>query len=440
MAKKEIIVLGGGISGLSLAWYLKQYSKESSIKVLEKSSRVGGLIGYQHGPKTFRVANGEPILELIEDLKLQDKIIYSSEESSKRYLYYKNDLQLIPKSLMGFLTSPLTRKAIIPLFKELFIKKGTLQDESVGDFIRRRFGNYVADVFMEPFVTGICGGDMHKLSMQAYFPTLKQKEQESGSIIKAMFKRGKKRNKGPSLFNLKGGLVTLTDALGKVLGDSILLNHDVKEVRKIHDKVEVITDQGVFLADQVFSAISLGAIKNLKLPFEQEELSFFSEFPTASLASVVLSYKDDVLPVKGFGYLVPSQEKQKILGVLFDSEIFPTLEDSQYKTTLTVMMGGAMHPGMLQRNDDELIHTALDALFTHLGVYQSPVVKMVWRHQEAIPQYPLHHKEKLERLKKQLKETCPYFTLAGSYIEQAAVYSCISVSKQIAKDYIQCST
>ena len=136
--------------------------------------------------------------------------------------------------------------------------------------------------------------------------------------------------------------------------------------------------------------------------------------------------------------VVPSEEKQKILGVLFDSEIFPFLEESSYKTSLTVMMGGAMHPGMLQRTDEELIYTALDTLFAHLGIHVNPSVKSVYRYQEAIPQYPLYHKNRLLQLKKHIKATCPYMTLAGSYLDQAAVYSCVNVSKEIAKEYAQC--
>lgn len=438
MTKKEIIILGGGISGLSLAWYLKKYSPESSITILEKSSRVGGVIGHNHGPKTIRVSSGESILDLIEELQLQDQLIYSSEESAKRYLYYKNKIQLIPKDPIGFLTSPLTRKALFSIIKEPFIKKGPVEDETIGAFMRRRFGNYIADVFVEPFIAGICGGDMHKLSMQAYFPTLKQKEQESGSIVKAMLKRDKKKKKSSSLFNVKGGLVTLTEKLGEILKECIFLNQEVKEVRKSHNKVEVITDQGIFIGDHVFSALSLAGIKKIKLPFEQEKFSFFHDFKSASLASISLSYKEDVLPMRGFGYLVPSEEKQKILGVLFDSEIFPSLEEYACKTRLTVMMGGALHPGILQRSDEELIHTALDTLFAHMGIYANPVSKEVFRYEDAIPQYSLYHKERFDQLKKQIKTVCPYFTLAGSYLDQAAVYSCVNVSKEIAKEYTQC--
>jgi oxygen-dependent protoporphyrinogen oxidase len=444
MTKKEIIVLGGGISGLSLAWYLKQYSPGISIKILEKSSRLGGVIGPLQGPKTLRVSKGETLLRLIEQLQLQDQIVYSSPASTKRYLYYEDELQQLPKNPLGFFLSPLTRKAVLPLIREVFIKKGDAKDETIGSFVRRRFGNYIAEVFVEPFVTGICGGSMDQLSIATYFPLLKHKEQEHGSVIKGMFKGGKDRKntqpkkRNTTLFNLKGGLITLIKALEEALKESVYLNHEVLEVKQLQDRVEVITDKGTFLADHVFSALSLEGIKTIKMPFPQEVKAFFQDLKASSIASVTLSYKDEVLPVQGFGYLVPSLEKQNILGVLFDSEIFPSIEEPSAKTLLTVMMGGTSHPDLVYKKDEELVHLALDALFAHLGVYQSPISKLIYRYEGVLPQCPPHHQEKMQQVKQQLQERCPYVSLVGNYIGQAAVHSCIHVAEQAAKEYAQC--
>lgn len=445
MEKKEIIVLGGGISGLSLLWYLRQYLPHHSIRLLEKSSRVGGVIGHRvqedvifdAGPKTFRMVNGAPLLELIHEVHLQDQLIFSTEEAGKRYLYYNNKLHKIPRNPLSLLCSPLTCKAMPSLFKELFIKKGIAADETIGAFMRRRFGNYIADLFVEPMVMGICGGDMHKLSMQAYFPTLKQWEEEQGSVLKALLLTTRAKRQQSRLFNLRGGIVTLTNTLGHLLQDDISLNQEAQEIKQLGSQLEVRTQQSTFVADHLFLALPLAALKNIQLPFDQKQ-GFFYDFPIASLVGVSLAYKADVLNTKGFGYLVPSKQKQKILGVLFDKATFPTLDTSTYNTKLTVMMGGSMHPEMIHESDERLLQIALDALFTHLGIFHMPDMHAVFKYPDAIPQYPLYHRQRLQQVEKNIQKECPAITLAGSYLTQAAVSACIAQSKTLAQGYARC--
>jgi len=440
MEKKEIIVLGGGISGLSLLWYLRKLFPDRSLLLLDKADRVGGVVQqvvqedviFDQGPKTFRVSSGGSILELIDEVHLQDQLLFSSPQANKKYLYFDRKLHAMS------LGSSVTLKMLPGLCKEPFVRKALQGDETIGAFMRRRFGNYIADSCVQPFVAGICGGDMHKLSMQAYFPTLKKWEEEKGSVVKGMLlKKSSKKKRQSSLFTLRGGLATLTTALGHLMKDHIRLRHQVHEIKQVGKQLELYTNQGAFLAEEVFSALPIGALRQIQLPFAKK-LGFFYDFPVASLVSVSFAYKEDVLQRKGFGYLVPAKEKEKILGVLFDKATFPMLDSSSYLTKLTVMMGGSLHPEMIDFSDEQLVQVASDALFRHLGISEKPCRYLVSRYPESIPQYPLYHGQRLEQLLAYLRQTCPHFKLAGSYLTQASVAACIEHSKNLAYEYARC--
>lgn len=444
MANQRALILGAGISGLSLAWYLRKYMPDLGITILEKNESCGGVIRnfeqegliFDLGPKTFRTKKCTELLSLIEDLQMQRELIYSSNSSKKRYLYTKNKLHTLPSSPFGILSSPIGRKAALSILREPSIEKGSQEDETIGSFFRRRFGNYITDTIIEPAVVGVCAGDMHKLSMKAYFPQIKQMEHEHGSILKGLFKTKKQKQKVQGhLFNLKGGLSTLITKLEKEFSKSIVHGAEVKKIEEVEDHFKVLTNTHSYEADFVFSALPLQVIKKIKTPFDLEKDRFFHEFPSSSLVAVNFAFKRKVLPKEGFGYLVPSFEKEKILGVLFDSEIFPFLDENVYKTKVTILMGGAQHPEMLDYCDDTLVNIALDALYLHLGMHENPEVKLVTRYDKILPQYPLYHNNRMENLFKYLKECHPKISLVGNYLKGASVNACIQNSHETAKEF-----
>ncbi len=446
MSNKRVLILGAGISGLSLAWYLRKYMPQTTITILEKNESAGGVIRsfgkeglvFDLGPKTFRTKSSKELMSLIEDTCVEKEIIYSSNKSNKKYLYTKEKLQKVPTSPVGLLSSSIGRKLLLPLLKESKVKKGSQEDETIGAFFRRRFGNYITDTLVEPFVVGVCAGDMHKLSINSYFPEMKKLESSYGSIVKGMFKRKKEKSKKVegALFNLKGGLHTLIDRLEKEFSSSIIHGAEVTKIEECEKILKVHTNTHTYEADHVFSALPLQVVKKIHTPFDREKDRFFHEFPSSSIACVNFAFKQKVLPKEGFGYLVPSVEKEKILGVVFDSEIFPYLDESSYATKLTVMLGGSQHPEMLDYSDETLINIALDALYLHLGMHENPDVKLVTRYDKILPQYPLYHNNRRENLFKHLKECHPKISLIGNYLKGASVNACIKNSYETAKEFV----
>ncbi len=343
----KYLILGGGITGLSAAWFLKKREPTAQITLLEKTDRLGGWIRssteggffFEKGPRTFQLGRSPHLLALIQELNLET--ISSHPAAQLRFILYKGKLRTPLSFLPRF--APY-------FFRELFVKPTLKKDESIYDFASRRFSPKIAEIFFDPLTLGIYAGDSRKLSLCSCFPAFSRWEQEKGSVLKGLFS-APKQAKG--LFTLKGGMETLIHALEKRLSIDIVLNCPVEKLAGN----EVFAGGKIWTADHVLSALPLPLPKN-------------------SLWVVNLAFAGDVLPKKGFGYLVPTQEGQSVLGAIFDSVIFP--EQSQNgETRLTVMV---------RASEEKPLEAALSALSTHLGIVEQPLYSSVFLAKEAIPQ------------------------------------------------------
>ncbi len=339
------LILGGGITGLSAAWHIKKRDPRAKITLLEKENRLGGWIRTSHeggflfekGPRTFQLGRSPHLLELIRELGLE--IIESDPAAKKRFILHKGKLRT-PESQIF---------TLIPyLIRELFVRPTKSQDESIYDFASRRFSPKIAEMFFDPLALGIYAGDIRKLSIRSCFPTLYEWEQKKGSILKGLFSSPKTAQ---GLFTLKGGMETLIHALEKKLNIDIILNCPVETIKE----QEVITPGKTFSADRIISALP-------------------PKIPRKSIWVVNIAFDRDVLSKKGFGYLVPTKEKESLLGCIFDSAIFP---EQGRMTRLTAMV---------RAEEKEPLESALNALNRHLGINAAPAYSSAFFAKEAIAQ------------------------------------------------------
>ncbi len=446
MNKRKVAILGGGISGLSLAHYLNKLYPEMELTVFEKKSKAGGVLGreitdnfiFDTGPKTFSVSRSEPLLDLIYEYGLESQIKLSSPESNKRFLYQKQKIQKIPQGVFEAMKSKLTRKALLPLIGELSKKKQIVEDESVKDFTTRRFGSYIAHTFFDPLTLGIYATSFDKLSMNVCFPKLKKWEEDYGSVIKGLFRdKPKSRSskysylKG-SLFSLEGGMYSLIDRMTQKLPAQFKYNQIVEKI-DYRKEFEVVSNNTSYYFDQVFSALPLQTLKNLKNPLSETIHETYKDLKSVGIVAVSMEFEKSVLPVSGFGYLTQSVDKEDLLGVVFDSKIFRTFDG---KDRLTVMMGGSLFPEFLQLSDQELEDKALNALQKHLSIKEVPNTVFVKKYPNAIPCFEPFHKEKIASLESLFNERLPGFHLVGNYLQNGSVSSCISTSKDKAMELI----
>lgn len=386
---KKVIIAGGGISGLVARYRLSKKYPDAEIVLLEKSNRLGGNIEtisdpyfFEVGPRTLKASRSGALLKLIDELGLSDKILYSSPSAKKRYILKEGKLRSLPKLL-----SPL----IIPLLTE-WKKPSFSGDETISSFVERRLGSYAAKTFFDPLTLGIFAGDMRELSVSACFPFLKEMETTYGSLTKGFFRR-KKGKKG--LLTLEGGLQVLIDQLAQKGRGEILLNTPLDSLD--HEAlVLALPKEG---AAHLFKGDSVAR-------------AFFGSIGSVPLTVVNIAYPKKQLKQEGFGYLVPSGEKEKVLGVVFDSSIFPA-QSKEQETRLTVM---------LKEGGEE---EALDAVKRHLKIGKKPLAISIKHYPHVVPQYRVGHLERVGAFQEHLKKNYPHITLGGNYLNGVSLNTCV---------------
>lgn len=382
---KKVAILGAGISGLACGWYLKKKFPDISLTIFEKTSRPGGLINtvlhqgslFEWGPRSLRAHDANAALALIDEMDLTSELIEASSHAKQRYILHAGQLVPLPTSFMGLFSCPLTRECLPALLKDLIIPRTTQADESIYDFFARRFSKKVADYFIDPLMKGIYAGDAKELSMQVCFPKIWEMPRSVllGSI------NLKKKKKG--IVTLKRGMGSLVNALADKLQKEIRFNAEIDSFDSY---------------DQVISTLPAHALSAVLFKTHLKEL--LKEIPFKSVGVVHLGYARKVNPYEGFGYLIPTSEKESVLGVIFDSSVFPEQGEA---TRLTVMIG----------ENGDLKNKAIQHVKRVLGIQEKPIIcEAAWM-QNAIPQYPVGYLDYLEKIIEAKKEF-PKLSLLGT--------------------------
>lgn len=448
MQKRRVVILGAGISGLSLAWYLNRSSLPLELVILEKTERAGGWIQsddstgflFEKGPRAFKVGRSLATVGLLSELGLDKEIVWSEEKSHPRYLWVKDRLHRFPRGLLGLLCSPLMRGVWPVLFTE-WRKAVKYGDETVWDFVCRRFNEKVARLFFDPMVVGIFGGDSRDVSVRACFPTLKQWEEEHGSVTKGLWRAFQAQEEGAkhsevipelplsALYSLKGGTEQLVRTLTQKLSPHIHYQMEVSAIRPKAQGIDVIAGDRVFEADSVFCALPVAQAGFLLRPWVPSIAARLAEVKSRSIAVVNTGYTESVLPLHGFGYLTAMHSQEDVLGVVFDSAIFPEHNERPKETRLTVKLSDR---GLSR---ETMIEMALQGLKKHLRIKTLPDATAYQLAVNAIPQYGVDHLNKMEEIEEALNEALPQMHFVGNYWSGVAVDQCIARSKEIAERF-----
>ena len=442
---KHIVILGAGISGLAAAWHLKQLPN-FSVTLIEKSARAGGWIQtkqvddflFDLGPRSCRVrGNGLATLRLVEQLGLQDEVIPSDKSARKRYLYLNKRLVSVPNCPVAVLLSPFTKGVLKGLWNDWWTPASTAEDESIYSFITRRMNADVANRLIDPLTIGIYAGDPHKLSIKSCFPILHEWEQKHGGIVRGAFAPRKKQTLEQSpflrnalrhpLFTFKEGMETLPKALAHKLEKNLLLSTSVVSLKTLKNGFELLLSNGKTIqADHVISALPADPLGDLLMPHLPETALTLKGIPSSSVALVHLGYRKKMLKLKGFGYLIPSSEKEETLGVVWDSSAFPQQNLHPDQTRLCVMIGGAHLQNFSRRTDNEWKEIALRAVKLHMGMEGLPDVVHIHTVPSAIPQYVVGHAAKVKQVEQEIAQFSPHLTLLGSSFHGVSINDCIA--------------
>ena len=452
---KSVAIIGAGITGLTAAFYLKR--KGLAVTVYETSSRVGGVIqslrkdGYlaEFGPNTL-LETSPKIAQLVRDAGLQSRRLDPDPKAEARYVVRYQRPIAMPGSPVGFLTTDLfTLKAKFAVLREPFIKpRRDGVEESIGQFVTRRFNQEFLDNAIDALVAGIYAGDPNKLSVTHAFPKLKALEDNYGSMIKGQIlgarerkKRGEVAKDRAPKFSFDEGLQVLTDTLAAQLGDAVKLNTAVTKLTKTTAgwTVHAQTTTGGSLNDHdavIFcgTAPRLAELKVEGAP--AASLSPLSEIRYPPVVSVVLGFRrEDVAhSCNGFGMLIPKIEGFKSLGTIFSSALFPNRAPAGHHT-LTTYVGGERYPELAALPQDKLVELVCADLKILLGVRGQPTFQHVVVYPRAIPQYNVGY-GRFKDLMTKIETETPGFFLAGHYRDGVSlsdsIVSGINVSDRVA--------
>jgi len=440
----RIVIVGAGISGLSLAYRLQERSPDLDITILEAGARAGGTVGtyrrdgflVEMGPNGF--LDGKPsTMTLCRDVGLAADLVAASPEAAKnRYLFLNGGLRALPGGLRQFLVSDLLSwRGKAGLMMERFRpprRKPT--DESIASFASRRAGREAAEVFADALVTGIYAGDPKLLSIRACFPRLADLERAHGSVMKGLAHaaRARRRLTGPAapagpgkMWSLGGGLGSLIEALCTRLRRPPLTGVRVCGIHKKENGWMVSAEgKDTWTADAVVLACPAYRQAALLAELDEELSARIADIPYNRIAVVALGYRRSDVPgsVAGFGFIAPQRLGRNILGVQWCSSIFPGRAPAD--TVLLRALAGGWNRADAAGWDDERLTAAVRAeLRLAQGITAAPIFQHIVRWNRAIPQYFVGHLERVAWIEERIKRH-PGLFLAGNAYRGVALNDC----------------
>ena len=402
----RIAVIGGGVGGLTAARALVEAGLDAHV--LEAGARAGGVVGTsriggfarEHAASSF--LGGPPRGALALCRQLGVAVDKASPRARRRWIYIDGKLRALPGNPVELVRSDLlTWRGKLDLLREPFVaRRDGGGDESVHAFAARRLGAEAARAIVAPFVTGIFAADSHEISLEAGFPKFAALEQDGG-LVRGMVKqmargmfarvRGGGRETTPrGMHAPAGGLGTLIDALAAALGPRI---HRGTRVHAIAP-----SPQGVLVDGERWDAAVLAVPAHEAAALTADALpelaSRVRTFHRAPVAIVYLGFPAEAMPraADGFGFLVAQGEELRVLGVVFESTVWPDRAPHGH-VLLRCIFGGARDPEIVAAPDSELIALALRDISTALGATAQPTHSSVIRWERGIAQYQVGHRD-----------------------------------------------
>lgn len=464
---KRVIVIGGGITGLSAAHRLAELNRDRDldleILLLERSDRVGGVIStverdgfiIEEGPDSF-ITSKPWGLNLSSRLGLQCELIETSRDKRRTFVLLHGKLvplpegfiMLAPARIMPFLRTPLfSWHGKMRMLMDLVIPKNPRIDESLASFVRRRLGREALERAAQPMISGVYTADPEKLSLRATMPQFIEMEERYGSVIKGMYQGYRKRRKGDmsdtgarySLFlSFNKGMKTLVEALVKAIPEgSIKTGVAVEGIQEAYDGWEVTTGGGVLSAAGVIVTTPAHVAAGLLESAAGGCAALLRKIEYASSAVLISAYRSEDIETEldGFGFVVPATEKSSIIACSFSSEKF-TGRAPMGRTVLRAFVGGALNPDICRMEDSRIIETVRKELGRILGIRSSPVFTIIKRYPGAMPQYHVGHGELVDGIQREIRKL-KGVEIAGNAYGGVGIPDCINSGERAAERLLQ---
>lgn len=427
----ENVVIGGGISGLTKAFALKQAQKE--FVLLEAKEVVGGNISsekvngfsIEKGPNSF--ALNEHSLQLIKTLGLENELQYATADAGNRYIFLKNELVKVGFKNLFFTGKLLSLKSRWKLITEFSRKKENIANESISAFVSRRLSKEFLDHLINGIVGGIFAGNPDELCLQSVFPKMYAMEQDFGSLTKAAIR--KKSQGKRQLVSFKNGLQTLPNALYAQCKENVKTQAKVEKIEAYNGayllhyiqngEKNVVECKHIYFTNSAHSTASILQDYNAKIAHK------IAAIPYAPLISVNIAFakKQVKKDIKAFGFLVPKIENAPLLGCIFNSTIFEGKADKEYHL-FTLMIGGMLNADVL-KNTEQSIANAVNKLKEILAIEGDAHFQRENIYQQSIPQYNIGHQDFLKSIT-QFEQENKGLHFSANWLKGVAISDCIA--------------
>ncbi|MGW8369708.1 MAG: protoporphyrinogen oxidase [Gammaproteobacteria bacterium] len=436
----KIAIVGAGISGLSTAFYIKRERPDWELVIFDPGQRPGGTMEtvavdgflFEAGGNGF-LTNKPASMQLVEDSGAKELLLPSSDLARKRFIY-TDSLHRLPESGSLFLKSKLiTLPQKLRVAGEFFVpKRREESEETLQQFGYRRVGKGFTDVFLDAMVAGIYAATPDKISVNAAFPLVVNLEKEYGGLFRGMLaKRKKEAGPGGILMSFKRGVSTFIDHLHTTIDADWRMADGVTTIERNGPGYLVHSASGSTAVDRVVVAAQPYAAAGMLDRIDPELSTGLDAIGYSPTAVVGLGFKHLAHPLDGFGLLTTTAAKQPILGVLWDSSIFPDRASGGGKA-LRVMLGGQRSPEMLELDDDTLIARAREGVANTMGVDAEPDAVCLRRWPRGIPSYPIGHIAHVDRLFDRLRQSPGLYLNCNAY-RGIAMNDCVRNSRDLAE-------
>lgn len=466
----RIIIIGGGITGLSAAYRLSELSTEQGqsldMTLIESRDRLGGVIhtvkrdGFliDSGPDNFVTVKPWAV-GLTRRLGLESELLPTNEAHRRALVVRRGKLMPIPEGFLLMAPTQFMPMVTTPLFSVpgklrmamdvLLPAKKTNDDESLASFVTRRLGQEALDRVVQPLISGIYTARPERLSLRATMPRFLDLESDYGSIIRGMRREGKRQKaKGSGarygmFVTFRDGLQTLIHALRDRLSHVHfqLRGRVVRITKGAHSNaiprwvVELEDGSSMEAEGVIITGPSRHAAK-LLTDVDTELAQQLSEVQYASSAVVHLAYRLEQIthPLDAFGFVVPITERRSIIAASFSSVKYEG-RAPRGCVLLRAFMGGALHPEMMEKNDEDLVLAARHDLDDLLGITTAPRFAMVHRWPLSMAQYEVGHLQRVAAIRKRL-ERHDGLQLGGNGFEGVGIPDCVRAGERAAEDLL----
>ncbi|WP_347552794.1 protoporphyrinogen oxidase [Pseudalkalibacillus hwajinpoensis] len=453
--KKKIVIVGGGITGLTAAYYLQKDMKTANlpyqITLLEGTDRLGGKIqtdttnGFviERGPDSF-LERKESAARLVKEVGMENELVPNS--TGQAFVLNNDQLYPIPGgAVMGIPTE------LSPFIStNLFSLKGKARaagdlvlprreddgnDQSLGLFFRRRLGSEVVENLIEPLLSGIYAGDIDKLSLMSTFPQFYEVEKKYRSLILGMKKttpasRRSTGKKKPAFLTVKSGLQSFVRAIEEKLTDVIIRkNVKIDHLQRSEGTYLLTTTNGEEIpADAIIVTTPHQQVYHMLR--DQKAVAPLNEMPSTTVATVAMAFPEEAVKksMDGTGFVVSRNADYTITACTWTHRKWKHSAPAG-KVLLRCYVGRAGKEEIVEKSDEEIVQTVLNDLNQIMEIEGHPEFYRITRWRQSMPQYEVGHKKRIESVKAGVEKDMPGVFLAGASYHGVGLPDCIDQGK-----------